>query len=375
MNWRISTGQKVLLIGMFPLLCQLLFVGLLMNVIGNIVNAQVVESKFQQIAVLTHTISLECQDMIVFTLFPEGEATHNESDFSQTFNEVQSGFDELSTMSQSYPELATKLADVKAALINMTNVIQYIDRTDKTALGRSHAYSIQKDKALTQVEQRLFDSIKPVVEFAELNRARRFEDVKRTQERLYSLLLLALPCSLIISVVPTWIIIMGVIRPIKRITQNSKNLAVGKLPDKWDTPTNDEIGDFEGHFLAISTAIVESNQREEKLIKSVLDVICTVDKDGKILQINKSVETLLGIAPDRAIGTYVSDIASQGSRSAAHSFFQSLDNSVSECELIFKQPAARLLKPSGHASIQKAKIPVLAWCKTSRKKEHWIGCG
>jgi PAS domain S-box-containing protein len=96
-------------------------------------------------------------------------------------------------------------------------------------------------------------------------------------------------------------------RRLNLLTDNAVRLAAGEeLNPK--TSGNDEIAKLDSVFHTMASALAEASRKERATIANALDVICSVDSDGRFSAVSAAAKTVWGYAPDELIGRRYIDI-------------------------------------------------------------------
>jgi PAS domain S-box-containing protein len=91
------------------------------------------------------------------------------------------------------------------------------------------------------------------------------------------------------------------------LADNAFRLAAGEeLNPK--TSGNDEIAKLDSVFHTMASALAEASRKERATIANALDVICSVDSDGRFSAVSAAAKTVWGYAPDELIGRRYIDI-------------------------------------------------------------------
>lgn len=117
--------------------------------------------------------------------------------------------------------------------------------------------------------------------------------------------------GLIVSVVTSLLMAVFVSRTLtgrlSGLVDNSLRLA-SNLPLRPLVGGSDEIAELDQMFHAMADALAESSRKERDLISNAVDVICSIDSNGKFTAVNRASQRMLGYSPDDLIGTYYIDL-------------------------------------------------------------------
>ncbi len=92
-----------------------------------------------------------------------------------------------------------------------------------------------------------------------------------------------------------------IVRRLSVLTDNSWRLAKGQV---LSPPLSgvDEIAHLDGVFHDMADALAEASRKERAVIENAVDVICSIDENGKFLKVSPASTNLWGLAPDELIG-------------------------------------------------------------------------
>jgi PAS domain S-box-containing protein len=105
--------------------------------------------------------------------------------------------------------------------------------------------------------------------------------------------------------------ITNVVNRLLTLTDNSLRLGKG---EKLNVPLqgNDEIAILDRCFHEMARELAESDEKERAILENTLDVICTIDAEGKFSKVSPTSERVLGYTPEELIGTsYTSLLVSE----------------------------------------------------------------
>jgi len=77
-------------------------------------------------------------------------------------------------------------------------------------------------------------------------------------------------------------------------------------------PGEDEIAQLDQVFYDMATALAIAQRKENAIIENAVDVICSVESDGRITAINPAVSKVWGYAQEEVVGSRVSFITMKG---------------------------------------------------------------
>ncbi len=124
---------------------------------------------------------------------------------------------------------------------------------------------------------------------------------------VFKTVVLSVLISLAVGVCLGYFFIISIKRPVMHIADNSKRLSKGEplLPTLTGGAEFDSI-DLLLH--EISAAVKSAQKEEQALIENAADVVCFLDVDGIILDINASAERILGLRKNELVGVKLNEL-------------------------------------------------------------------
>jgi PAS domain S-box-containing protein len=98
----------------------------------------------------------------------------------------------------------------------------------------------------------------------------------------------------------------GTTRRLKALVANTRQLAANKplnAPIKGD---NDEIAELDSTFRTMATALEEALRKERAVVENAVDVICSIDEQGRMANVNNAALKVWGYEPEQLIGLRLS---------------------------------------------------------------------
>ncbi len=98
----------------------------------------------------------------------------------------------------------------------------------------------------------------------------------------------------------------GTTRRLKALVANTRQLAANKplnAPIKGD---NDEIAELDSTFRSMAAALAEALRKERAVVENAVDVICSIDEQERIANVNSASLKVWGYEPEQLIGLRLS---------------------------------------------------------------------
>ncbi len=220
---------------------------------------------------------------------------------------------------QDVPVLLTKLD----SLINDNSVQDQrvsslsAKATEKLAL-QTHVEELirsgKKQEAISIIDSgkglRLMNDLQSIKQEL-LSYEERAQEVRRqaatdSTQRLNWLLVAGSSIDFFLAVILAVLYSTGISRRIVTLTENAQALAKGnQLAERMKG--TDEIAHLDHVFHDMAEELEEAAQRERAIFDNALDIICTVDREGRFLRVSPSCFNILGYRPDEIVGRHYSD--------------------------------------------------------------------
>jgi signal transduction histidine kinase len=179
-------------------------------------------------------------------------------------------------------------------------------------------------QTLQQTQLRLYaDRVKDLCfQLAELNEAEIMAEGAKTRNlslQVTAAVSIASLVALVLSVVAVRRFTRTIIHPAERLTALARNVSRGRLNQKIDIDTDDEIGELSVEFnkmterlrgyeeLNISRILMEK-RKSEAIVASIGDPVIVVDSDQKIVLLNNAAKSLLLVGEIEWLDHPVADI-------------------------------------------------------------------
>lgn len=153
----------------------------------------------------------------------------------------------------------------------------------------------------------------------------------RQQEKL--VMACGVLANLFLSIGLVLFLVKGVTERLNILAENTIRLASNQ-PLMARLGGNDEIALLDATFRSMAEALTVSQRRETALVRNARNMICSIDKHGKFVELNAASEALLGRTPNELIGSYYIDLVTKDS---VLSVLESFETALSQ-ESVFEVP-------------------------------------
>ena len=114
--------------------------------------------------------------------------------------------------------------------------------------------------------------------------------------------------SLLILGVILYFTIRHYTAPIQDLTRGAAILGRGDLSHRVNIRSGDELGELADAFNQMAAALQETTDYLHNILKTMLDALIVVDRDGRIITVNRAACDLLGLEKEQLLGMRAADI-------------------------------------------------------------------
>lgn len=143
-----------------------------------------------------------------------------------------------------------------------------------------------------------------------------------TREYLQPVLIGGLGINVVLSVMLAVFFSKGITERLAKLRDDSKRLAAGQ-PLSRQLFVDDEIGELDLAFHKMAVALGEAVRRERAVVEQARDVICSIDADGKFIDVNPAAKESWLYDQDYLVGRRVVDILAETDRADFNKAFSS----------------------------------------------------
>ncbi len=129
----------------------------------------------------------------------------------------------------------------------------------------------------------------------------------QTRQLFYTALIIGLLLNILLAVGLAWYFHRGTIRRLNTLMDNTVRLASGKQLSPRIEGT-DEIARLDNTFREMAGLLEEATRKQRAAFENAVDVICSIDPDGRFAAVNPASQSVWGLSPDDLIGTRISQM-------------------------------------------------------------------
>lgn len=140
-------------------------------------------------------------------------------------------------------------------------------------------------------------------------------EIEKYNLQLIYNILIAVFIGMIFSMVIGYRLLSSILLPIKDLKQIASRVAQGQYNEKVLITNNDELGDLARTFNYMTEELTKNmkeinaqNSKMSAILTSLVNVVIAVDRDMRVMFMNREAEKLFGINEDEAQGHYVLEV-------------------------------------------------------------------
>lgn len=314
MLFNLKLTQAIMLAFFGALICELASVGYLMNKLQgaqqDIAESERVSAVVSHLTILSNIMQDTSMSAMKMIIAPEQHSV----DFMDIFNHVHDEIRELRTLAHGSEldeinKLDAMLETAPGVLEQAINLYGVDDAGHKRRLVELASLS---NRATSQVNEILLTAR----ENEKTQLAKQAQSLQETKDALLMGLVLS---TVLLSSLVTWIVVHLRYR-LNVLTDNAVRFAAGKQLNA-ELPGKDEISTVDRAFHHMAETVEESKRREKAVIENALDVICSIDAEGKFVDVSPACYSVWGYDPDELVGQrYVEIVEPVGSNQSTREF-------------------------------------------------------
>ena len=129
------------------------------------------------------------------------------------------------------------------------------------------------------------------------------QNIRQAQISILGIIGVAFVVIDILLIIFFWFIIL---KPLFNLNKTATLISQGKLSQRAESVSKDEIGQLAGNFNKMTESLLEARRLPESILQSMKDGLFVVDVEGNITDINEAALSALGYAKEELVGKPVS---------------------------------------------------------------------
>lgn len=227
-------------------------------------------------------------------------------------HEIKKAFMEDPRLAQYQPSIDKDWADVRTTLLELNKPLENAEKRSK---DQKLLMVMLVQEKTTSIRDTLESALR---DFYVLND----EAYKRTEETkaaMWATLAIGVSLNIFMAIALLISFSKNISRRIGQISENSLYLVRGE-PLLPVLEGSDEIAHLDKVFHIVAETLRDAGDRERAVFENAVDVICSLDSDGRIMRINKAFRDLTGFEVDEAIENHIMEYVSKEQHEKTHEF-------------------------------------------------------
>jgi len=327
-----SLASKTTLLILVPILVQVLTLAVLVHLHNEAEKQLKIISRSQRVISLLNDTNNDVYELMYFIAVKKAQ-----------FNDL-SELRRIQTISKKSEEHLTLLSDSSPDDSEIQGYIQQARALKQNAInllnqaGKSYFDPVNGQQTRTELSKKINDILFEAMVNLLPNIAKKQEAIvnklpeasaqlRSEQEKM---VLIAAVSEILLSVVAALLLVQHVVRRIARLDDNAKRIAAN-LPLNPPDTGNDEIARLDQTIHQLSSELEKVSGRESLIVRNASDAIITLDKAGKIRDLNDASANKFGFkSVSELLGNRLTEITHVGSREIVTRYLDSLrENSES----------------------------------------------
>ena len=303
--------SRGILLVIFPLLCQFVFIAVLINSLRDMQSELLVQSQSRRVITAAHRFTLDLLHIFSKAYFDETARTENnmfnQKDATDEASKLRKPFDNLIRMLKEDPAQTKNSRAIEKTANQLSDLHVRIQQAQSE--GWQHWKKVRRsfDDIIYVSIANYLDQIADLIAVEESKQSAHPAMSVEFRSNLATIFLCALILSTVITVALAIVFAMTIRNPLKHVEENSRKMSLRQslLPKLSGV---DEIAELDRTLHSVAAVFENELLKEQMLIDNAPNVVCTFNSDGKIIRLNQAVQRLLGWPFESLIQTYILDL-------------------------------------------------------------------
>ena len=294
-----TLAQKGLILIGVPLLFELIFVGMLTFLLNQAEKQALSIAHSKAIITKTNTLT----KLII-------EAGGALSGYSS--NKSKDFLDHYDSAMEQVPIEMQELRDLSHGNKRQMENLQQIELSVNRAITLIYQMKRSIDSGKFTGNQKMFKDLRRLTVALEMQLKQFFEEERRIERSspqmeqrlrsmLHTILWLGTALNIILAFFMAHLFYTGITGRLKILTDNAIRLAKNE-PLNPLIAGSDEVAYLDSIFHEMADALANANRKERSIVENALDVICSIDENGKFMAVSPASEKVWGYKPEELTG-------------------------------------------------------------------------
>lgn len=305
----LNLADRAILVVAFPLLCQIVFAGVLAYMLSGLHSDIAREHHSREIIFETHLLGHEIiQGTIAFIEACQITQTFDQNVGARQRQVVEKHLKKVYALTSKSPYQQQNIDDLREHSDSMLAIYQAASQRD-LAPGRSMGLSTAQFQHALKVIHSMLQSISDVIIAEEKHGSVGLKVSQNMRERIKGFLFLGQAAGLLMAFLMAFFYAEKIRKPLKHISENSGRLSEGKplLPPLKD---KDELGELDRLVHSVAHSVESALANERQLFDQAADLIGSLSSDGVFTKVNSFAARLLGYEPEELLGKLLIELVS-----------------------------------------------------------------
>ena len=300
----LTLAQKGLVLVGVPLLFELAFVGMLTFILSQVEKQSQLLSHSRAVISTTNTLNkLLIEAGAALSGYGVDKSVAYDDHYDAAIEQIPFELSDLEKLTKDNPDELANLENIERSvqkgLILLKEIKQQVDGNtgtppDSASLQikfkelQSLTRSIERDLNAFVEDERKVEKSSPQME-------------QRSRSMVHTMLLLGTSLNVLLSLLMAHLFYTGITGRLRILTDNAIRLARNE-PLNPSIAGTDEVAYLDAVFHEMAGALAEAAKKERSIIENALDVICSIDDNGKFTAVSPASVQVWGYQPEELIG-------------------------------------------------------------------------
>jgi len=312
MNFLKLRSRGLLLVA-FPLICQLVFIGVLYDNLYRMQTELLEQSQSRRVIQAAHLFTLDVLHILTKAYFeqqaaPDGtRRLFNQEEGRADAERLRKPYGQLLELLRKDPDQTANSRSLEKSTERLGSVFDQICEVQK---GGYSAWKKVRRYYDHKVYTNLQDFLTIVSNLIGLEEERSASQPLLSTElrgKITTLLIVSILMAVGMTIFLGFIFALAISRPLRHVAENSRRVSMRQnlLPA---LKGKDEIAELD-RFLHDAAHQIETELiKEQSMVENAPNMICTFNSEGKIVRINPAAEALLGFPIESLVQSYMTDL-------------------------------------------------------------------
>ncbi len=193
--------------------------------------------------------------------------------------------------------------------------LPYLD-PGQIPLPTSRDQFVQIELRMLSLEHDIVERLDQVKKNSLTTIANHHKDERKSDNRMESLIYISMACNVLLGLALSWYFYRNTIARLAKVIDNSNRLKLGEslLPIERH---GDELDLLDDSFYSMAQSLKENSRKNDALIRNSMDVLLSLDVDGRCIKVSPSALKVFGLSPDEMLDKPIAASMSGANRTDA----------------------------------------------------------